>query len=206
MDILLNNRIYALLRIMKTDYTGIAEYAGCSSANLSRAGRLRVNSSVIRKNSTLYRLANGIYGYAEGNGMLPEILGHIKCGETDPEAVKTAILEWLISDEVDNSIPETAKLRHFGETLSSMLKITEMSASRLSRAAGVDASYISRLRSGKRVPKSSSGIMPVVCTVIYEQAKVQGKLGELGRLIGVSEDKVSPPELLKYITEVPYEE
>ena len=182
-------KIEYLLWLLGADNTQLAAYANCSESNFSR---LRSGSRTPSKSSqTVKRFASAVCDYAKDRNMEEELCKAVCC--SDPEtALEKQLIEWLYdgSDPVPPLGGQTSDLAVFGQKLSSAMDLISMTNSRLSRAANVDPSYISRMRSGTRLPKSNPRLIERLCSVMVQRAYEQDKINELEDLIGAQKGAV----------------
>ena len=75
----------------------------------------------------------------------------------------------------------------FGKKLDALMKLADVTNSRLSKALSIDASYISRFRRGERVPKAGSKLMFNISSALTSKLIEQNKLGWLGELLSFGE-------------------
>ena len=70
---MLSDRITALFTLLGCKNTDIARYAGCSSGNISK---LKTGNRAPKPESrSIAALADGVYGYADYENMLPALPG-----------------------------------------------------------------------------------------------------------------------------------
>lgn len=75
----------------------------------------------------------------------------------------------------------------FQERFNMIMDMAKMTNVRLSKILNVDASLISRYRSGTRFPLSNSQIMSTMGNVLFKRLTVFGKLSELSQILRISE-------------------
>ena len=85
--------------------------------------------------------------------------------------------------------------RFFGERLDAVMKLTDLSNTRLSHAIHMDTSMISRFRTGVRTPVPGSDVTASFSSILYERAEVGGKLRSLARLMEIPFDMLDEDTL-----------
>ncbi|MBR6046308.1 MAG: hypothetical protein IKP47_11805 [Ruminococcus sp.] len=188
---MIKRKIEFLIWFLGTDNTRLAGYAGCSESNFSR---LRSGSRRPRRTSpTIKKFAAAVCELAEEKGLTETLASGIGSG-TQADELQNAITGWLF----DDTIPPPEIGSHysdsvmFGEKLDSVMSMVRLNNSRLSRSANVDPSYISRMRSGSRLPKNNPHLIGTICSVIVARAEEQDKLPELRIQIGCDPDCTEP--------------
>ena len=96
---MLSERITTLYTVLGCNNTDIARYAGCSSGNISK---LKTGHREPKPTSrSIVALANGVYGYADYENMLPAL--QELCGSADitRDSMVPALISWLYeTDEI----------------------------------------------------------------------------------------------------------
>ncbi|MBR4555249.1 MAG: helix-turn-helix transcriptional regulator [Ruminococcus sp.] len=183
---MISKNIEYLLHLLGTDNTRIAAYAGCSESNFSR---LRSGSRVPSPDSqTVKRYANAVYLCAADRDRLDVLCDLIDCQSREKFDIIRALINWMFNSSetmpphIFGSDPNS-----FGSKLDSAMKIADLSNSRLSRLANIDPSYISRMRSGERMPRNNPELIETICEMIVQRAEEISSSGELMRLMGLPE-------------------
>lgn len=179
-------RIDYLLAFLGTDNSRLSAYAGCSGSNFSR---LRSGSRKLTPHSsTVKRFAQAVYTCACDNDLTPQLCALIGCNSTGKDEAVGRLIEWLFESDDISSLPKNPgnDPAVFGRKLDSVMRLTEMTNSRLARLTNVDASYISRMRSGQRMPKNNPELIDRICTMLTFRAAELGRVPELSGLIGIS--------------------
>ena len=190
-------RINELFEFLDAKNGQVAKLAGFDRTNISR---LRSSARVPGKNSpTISRLVTGLYLYADNRNELGKICGYIGADPAgSAEDIMSGIRDWLYEGEPEEGRKEAAQkapsrdvrkpkpvYRFFGERLDAVMKLTDLSNTRFSHAIHMDASMISRFRTGVRTPVPESAVTVRISSVLYERAKAGGKLAGLARLMGI---------------------
>ncbi len=203
---MLSERINALFTLLQCSNTEIARHAGCSPSNISR---LKCGLSTPAAGSrSILRLADAVYSYADYENML-DVLARL-CGAKDTQA-KTlipAIAGWLF-EEQDYEMPDAAeprsrrtreKQRHtFGGRLDKAMTLLDLSNGKLAAALNVDASLVSRYRSGDYYPGSNLQIREHLSEVLAARAEKTGRSGDFAKLCGVEENEISPELIMEWL-------
>lgn len=178
-------RVDYLLGFLGTDNSRLSMYAGCSESNFSR---LRSGSRKLTPHSsTVRRFAEAVYSCAQDSDLTVQLCELIGCDETDKDEIVGRLVEWLFLGEDISGLPKNARNdpAAFGSKLDSVMLLTDMTNSRLARQTNIDASYISRMRSGKRMPKNNPELIGRICSVLTVRAAEMGKEDELADMMGL---------------------
>ncbi len=205
---MLSERISALFTLLQCSNTDIARHAGCSPSNISR---LKCGlSTPARGSRSILRLANAVYRYADYENML-DVLGRL-CGAQDTQApaMIPAIVGWLY-EEQDYVLPDAAEPRSrrtknkqrqtFGGRLDRAMNLLGLSNGKLAATLNVDASLVSRYRSGIYYPESNHQIREHLSEVLSTRAAKLGRSGGLAKLCGIEEDELSPESVMEWLFE-----
>ena len=188
---MISKRIEYLLWVLATDNTQLAAYAGCSESNFSR---LKSGSREPDRDSvTIRKFANAVCKAARDRKMTETLRSLTKAAEADDETLSRAVIDWIF-DTRDSTLPCTPwgiNARQFGEKLAGSMEIAGLSSSKLSRLANIDPSYISRMKSGSRMPKNNPSLIYRICGIISGKAFEKGKEKELFELTGQAEGDVT---------------
>ena len=194
---MLSQRLDTLIRELGTNNSEVAACAGFDRTNISRfrsGSRLPKASS-----SSARRLAEGLYRYAsehDGLNTLYTITG-IEPGNSDDE-IKLALISWLYEGEdMQGGCPQcksSSSTEHeeaaddtFAARLSFVMKLADISNVSLSRRMNVDASLISRYRTGQSVPAADSDIAMELSDILYKRIHKNGRVNELVFYMNISE-------------------
>ncbi len=191
------DRINALITALDVTNEDLAGYAGFDRTNVSR---LRNGSRrIIPGSSTVRKLVDGIYDYAREEGKL-QTLSDVTglSGDLDETAMKAGTLQWFFEGEMteltDVSASRTRKRRKsarlFGDRLDLAMKWAGLSNIRLSRLMNVDASLISRFRTGVRMPKEYSDISVSMVGILWDRIVQNGNVSELSHYVNIKPDDV----------------
>lgn len=190
---MLHERITALFTLLQCTNTDIARYAGCSTGNISK---LKSGYRVPRADSrSIQALARGVCRYADYENEL-SVLGEL-CGteDTSPEKLIPALIAWLYgTDEITlparppepKSKRTRAIQRHsFGERLDAAMTRMKISNRQLAALLNIDASLVSRYRSGIYSPHGNERLAEKLAEKLAELAGKTGRAEDLAALCAV---------------------
>lgn len=210
---MLSDRIAKLFALLQCSNTDIARFAGCSPSNISR---LKSGGREPRpKSRSIARLADGVYGYADYENML-SVLCEL-CGTEDrrPEALIPAIISWLYGTK-DFDIPQTVtpkskraqgrRRQSFGEKLDRVMALLDLSNVQLAAPLNIDASLVSRYRSGTHAPHGNRQITARLSEVLFSRAKKQGRLTALAALCSAAPETFDAETLLEWLCDTAEED
>jgi len=190
------NRVLALLGASSAD---IARAAGCDTSNISRM----CSGARVPKNGgpAAARLVSGIYLFADDKNRVPTLRELLFCGEeVSAEDLKARLMAWLFEGmepparAAEGKTRARTPFRSFGEKLDAAMHLAELSNVRLSKLVSLDASYVSRFRTGVRSPRSNPKTVDTICTVLLDRLRMLDRLEALGRLSGVPADALTGEE------------
>ena len=177
-------RINELFQHLGAKNGQVAELAGFDRTNISR---LRSSGRIPERTSpTIRKLVTGLYLYADNRNELEKLCGYIGADPAgSAEEITDKIRDWLYNGEPEagrKGYSSKARLqstrkpktvyRFFGERLDAVMKLTDLSNTRLSHAIHMDTSLISRFRTGVRTPVPGSDVTARFSSVLYERAEV----------------------------------
>ena len=159
---------------------------GCDRSNLSR---MCSGARVPKKSAAASRrVVDAICAAAaetDGAAALGALIGF--SGETAAE-LKQCLMDWLyegvaLAPAKPRRSRKTAPYATFGSRLNAVMELAELSNVRFGKLLNLDASYISRFRSGMRSPASNPQMMDDICHVLLKLLQEQDKLGEFASLV-----------------------
>ena len=192
-----SSRLDELIQYMGAKNGQVAKLAGFDRTNISR---LRSSVRLPKKNSpTIRKLVTGLYLYADNRNELGKLCGYISADlKRSAEEIKDKIKDWLYEGEpedIRNTVTAQTRsqstgkpkyvFRFFGERLSAVMNLTELSNARLSHAIHMDTSMISRFRTGVRTPVPGSDVTKKISSVLYERTIISGKQDDLAMLMSI---------------------
>lgn len=194
---MLSKKVAFLLKKLDVENSVIAGYSGCSPANFSR---LRSGArTYTSKSTTVKKFVEGIYYYCCDNSRLGELCSIIKCADISEDNIISALTVWLFDGyNASADTDERSENNVFGDKLCSLMDIAELTNKELSGMIGVDASYISRMRSGERVPVRSTAMLMKLCSALAEHIDSDNKIAKMYTLIG-SKDEDRAAEISEQI-------
>ncbi|EFV01260.1 hypothetical protein HMP0721_1641 [Pseudoramibacter alactolyticus ATCC 23263] len=182
-----SERLNQLMAALGTNNSELARYAGFDRTNISR---MRSGTRVPKATSaSLSKLVQGIGQLARDQGKRALL---VSVTDQDEAAdFEQGLADWLLEGEEisRNQVPSTGTagpFYHFGEKLDAIMGLVEMTNVKLSQKLNVDASLISRFRSGARSPKSNSALAGRLCHLLYGRVITMGRQAALARLMGVT--------------------
>ncbi|MBQ4505854.1 MAG: hypothetical protein II971_01220 [Firmicutes bacterium] len=207
---MLSERITVLYSLLKCTNTGIARFAGCSCGNISR---LKTGNRVPKPGSrSIAVFAEGVYGYADYENMLPllrELCG--APGESREELIP-AIKAWLYGTEEialpgQPSQPRTRQAlmirrKNFGEKLDRAMQLLDLSNAQLAALLNIDVSLISRYRRGIYSPHGNERLSEKLAEVLRSRAERNEKTAELAALCGISAAELDAGFLSNWLYDV----
>ncbi|MBR1740201.1 MAG: helix-turn-helix domain-containing protein [Ruminococcus sp.] len=190
---MLGEKINYLIKELGTDGKSIAASSGMTPAWLSR---MRSGARSYRKNSiSVRKLAYGFFVFANEHEETERLCMTVGCTGKNMEEVCTAVIDWFFDDD---PLPEegfaNVSPEAFGRKLRSLMELAGTSNSRLGRALNIDASYISRMRSGSRVPQRNSALMIKLCEKLAANIINLGRSEKLADMLGVPDYYITETE------------
>ena len=194
-------RLNLLLDALGASGTQISALAGFDRSNISH---LRRGTKTPKPTSrTSRKLVAGLCLYAENEhltGLLCEKIGAPQ--DLSGEALREALSGWLFegtqdagNEKVPGSVPgRSIAFQSFADRLDAAMTIAAISNIRLSQMICVDASLISRYRSGERSPKSNPDLAGQISEILWQRILKDEKLPELQKLIQSGSDKITELE------------
>lgn len=182
-----SERLNQLMAALGTNSSELARYAGFDRTNISR---MRSGARVPKATSaSLSKLVQGIGQLARDQGKRALLVSVID--QDEAADFEQGLADWLLEGEATsrNQVPSTGTagpFYHFGEKLDAVMGLVEMTNVKLSQKLNVDASLISRFRSGARSPKSNSALAGRLCHLLYGRVITMGRQAALARLMGVT--------------------
>lgn len=193
------DKLNELISIIEASTGEIAKFSGFDRSNVSR---LRSGKRIpAADGSTTQKLVRGIYLAADSRNTLSLICSRIGIRPDAPaDAVRERMREWLFEDTV-NAVPagstaSDAPAQHsmrqrkakpdplsFAKRLDASMTLAGFSNIRLSRLLHIDASLISRYRSGVRTPHSNPELSEHLCMLLLERIIRNERLPELAELM-----------------------
>ncbi|MBR1866633.1 MAG: hypothetical protein IJ801_09015 [Lachnospiraceae bacterium] len=194
-----HDRINRLLNSFNVRNNVISEYASTSPTTI---GRYRNGIRVPKKDGkAVCHLVNGLIQYAkeqEQTDIIYELLAQegISADETN---ITEHLHTWLYADTPVTSKPEKnspATFSAFAERLGEAMELAEVTNARLARMVNTDCSLISKFRRGHRTPKSSSGVVMLICRTLVDRIVELNKTDELIRIINAPQNAVTDEDIL----------
>jgi hypothetical protein len=184
-----------------TNNSELARYAGFDRTNISR---MRSGARVPKfAGKSVQKLICGIWQLAEERDArmaLTALTGH---RSADP-LTKVGLRDWLFAGEGPTPSRRTALPRRghgciFSEKLDAVMALAAWSNAQLSRRLNVDASLISRFRSGARSPRSNPALAGRLCHLLYGRVTAMGRQAALARLMGVGSPEADEDHFSRWL-------
>ncbi len=204
----MNNFAEKLDLVMKTLMLSGAKLSDYSGLDRSGISRFKSGRRVPAKNSaTASSLVDGILKYAEDSDRTDILNKLIKNGVSeDPERSRQALNTWLFEDVTSNlrgrAGKRTGRDRYFASRFDRVMILSGFSNIRISQLLNVDASLISRYRSGVRSPRSNPQTMRQIASVLWQRINSQNSLPELAEIMGMSStDDINEDAFFRWLFE-----
>ena len=171
----LKDQIEILFNALNTKAREIAEYTNMGVTNISR---LKSGARTPNPNSsTIDKLTDGIILYCKKENKTDVLRAIIK---TDSEELKEPLKKWLFPKE---KVIDTTS---FPSKLNAVMILTDTSNKELAQSINLDASYISRIRSGSRILKPNSPLYEAISHTLFAKAADRNLIDEIKSLIEYS--------------------
>ena len=182
-----SEKIDHIMKALGANSSAIAKYAGFDRTNISRIRNgFRIPAS---SGTTAAKLIEGIYLFADDGNKLSLLCDVIGGDPGDSAAeIRSRIKDWLYDGIPEKpirskKIVESYAVRSFGEKFDAVMTLCRLSNIRLSQLINVDASLISRFRTGVRSPRSNPEMARHLADILWERVKWTGSESELAKLI-----------------------
>ena len=195
-------RLNKLIEDLGADTKTIAAFAGFDRSQLSR---LRTGKLIPRPwSSTIEKLAAGLYLFSDNHNGLGQLCAIIGTSANAPAVeIKEGIRNWLFAGtEEEPGSPEPGRksagrprksrvrMKFFAERLDAAMDLAEISSIRLSKQIHVDASLISRYRSGVRTPEDNPRIVDRLSEILLNRIRRIGHMRELSELMRLPSEEI----------------
>ena len=181
-----------------------AEVAACAGFDRTNVSRFRNGTRLPEPSSrSARRLVNGLYQYAEDNDKID-----ILCTEAGiqdglmSDDIKLELLKWLYEGE--QSLKGARRFKGFAlsrgqnqpqspfsERLTGAMRIADISNISLSRLLNIDASLISRYRTGLCMPRLDSDLVDRMSNILYRRIRKNEGMTELSGLMQCNMDEIT---------------
>ncbi len=186
---MLSDKIDYLFKIIGAGNNEIAQLAQCDASSISRLRSGKRNAA--EGSRIIGKFIDGVYLYCQQNNNLGSLAVLLDISTSDSESIKKGLAVWLYDGQDPPSINSAKEQKEeFGRRLDSVMLISGISNSRLSKLMNIDPSYISRIRKGSRMMKKNSQVTLKLCSIIAEKLRENNKLPEFSEISGI------PPELI----------
>ena len=195
----------------------LAALAGFDQSNVSR---LRRGARIpLPDSSTVRKLVHALYQAACGKGQTDTLCAFASVSpDASEEKICGALLAWMFDDTAEIPRTETSprstvsapvlrekRQRHitsshtFGERLDMVMTLTGLSNVSLSRLLNVDASLISRYRSGIRTPVSNPDISAKLSNILYQRVFRAGRKEALAQIMNLPDAEPDPDQFAGWL-------
>ena len=188
------DRLKDVMRKLDCSVSEVAKYADCDKSNISRmVSGARVP---LKDGKAMHKLIDGLYLLADEKNKIEDLCSLIACRQMLPMLVKESLQDFLFEgmDNIKERHRQEHGFRYFGEKFNALMEISQLSNARFARMVNMDASYISRFRSGLRTPRSSKENVTLICSVLLSRIKETGKIAELSLCTGIDEEILNSEE------------
>ncbi len=163
----------------------LAKYSALNRTTISkyRSGSRKPDFS----SNSFIQLIHGIISYSKDSEQ-SEILEGIlmsHSGDTMEEKLRSFFQDDSSAMESKDTKADTSGHASFGYRLDMVMKLIGMTNVHLSHLLNVDASLISRYRSGMRSPKSNPHLMSTICAILYEKITMKNMQNEFAANSGI---------------------
>ncbi len=204
---MLSEKIAVLYKLLQCNNTDIARYAGCSPGNISR---LKTGNRAPGPESRSIRVfAEGVYGYADYENMLPVLQKLCGAADASRETLIPAVIAWLFGAESTAPLPqgtvpksrlERDQLRQsFGTKLDSVMTLLDITNGQLASLLNVDPSLVSRYRSGLYSPHGNPRLSEKLSLLLLSRAQKSDLTAELAQLCSVKEDELDSDSVIAWL-------
>lgn len=205
---MLSKRLTELFYLLQCTNTDIARFADCSPSNISR---LKSGTRQPEPDSrTIARLAMGIYRYADYENMLDVLCSLCGTENTKAESLIPAVIKWLYGNQ-HYEIPKRGspkskqdmliRQQSFSVRLDKIMTMLDYSNSRLAAELNVDASLISRYRTGLYHPNRNVEIRQHLTELILSRAEKTGHVAELAALCSIDSEELVQESFAEWLYE-----
>ncbi|MCR4764228.1 MAG: helix-turn-helix domain-containing protein [Lachnospiraceae bacterium] len=194
-------RLRELMDCLGITAAQLAPYAGFDRTNISR---LRSGARMLAgsESPTAQKLSRGICLYARENGKLTELSSLISAGSAEISTdMEKTLLFWLTEKEGD-PLPADEPAGNpstFAERLNAVMRLTGVTGNGLSRLLNLDASLISRYRSGTRTPKNNPETAALLAEILWNRVLQMNQLKQLSEIMQHPADKIDDKAFLQWL-------
>ena len=201
---MLSDKICTVLAAMDITISDVARAGGCTPFNLNRVKNgVRTPPAA---SPTIRALTDGLMTIAEQRHMAGEL--RRLCGaeiKDSDEELRAKLIRWLFEEEppyvrtyrkhehgaLPDDRQEPAPTSVFATRFDKLMLASGLSNRRLGHEAGLDPSYISRLRRGERIPRFQSPYLAPLCRAIRDRMTEDGKLPKLSEMTSITREALT---------------
>lgn len=185
-------RLQEIMTLLGLSGAKLAEYSGLNQSTISKYknGSRKPDAS----SPSMQNLVMGICRYSESAAKLSSLRTFLSANADEP--LSDALTVYLLRQNTSENTPEKSKqdqtlIGVFGSRLDTIMTLLDISNIRLSHLINVDASLISRYRTGARYPKENAAIRSSLSRILYERIFQQNKEGAFAEISGIQADFLS---------------
>jgi len=183
-----SKRLDIIIETIKCSNADLAKISGIDPSLISRYRNATRIPAAMSKQFIL--LCNGIAIYTVNNNLWNELVNI--CKLTEANSPSDSIRQFLQTTDNhnntnDNILPNTPPML-FGDKLTRLMNLLDISNMKLAKALNLDASLISRIKNGKRVPKKKSDFTKDLSHYFYKVIETKGISEEKKIFLGVCPD------------------
>lgn len=184
---MLSERLTEVISLFDLKIITIAEIAGVDRTYIShlKSGK-RISPA---NSSTMTKLLHGLLECAKQTDKTDALCALTGADpKSDDASIIAALRSYLYEGMTDNPKKQRkkrkrAQTKSFGEKLNKVVTLAGISNARLARILNVDASLISRYRSGVRMPRMNSDVMETAKNTLWESIQKKDALPQLAKEI-----------------------
>ncbi len=196
---MLSERLNELIDELGANKTNIASYANINRTVISHiASGKRIPP---RDSSSVRKIVDGIYLYANDNNKLSVIVRIIDTDSDAPESdIKEGIINYLYEDmPLENIGSRKNKSSDISDKLNLILTLLDMTNKELSTKLHTDASYISRFRTGARSIKTSSAFATRLSTCLWNCINQEQEAESISIISGIPKDMLNKDTFTRWL-------
>lgn len=185
-------RLQEIMTLLGLSGARLAEYSGLNQSTISK---YKNGSRTPEASSpSMQSLVMGICRYTEEAAKLSTLRTFLSAHADEP--LSDALTYYLLQQNHTENTSEKRRndqtlVSAFGSRLDSIMTLLDISNIRLSHLINVDASLISRYRTGARYPKENAAIRSSLSQILYERIIQQNKEAAFAEISGIPSDLLS---------------
>lgn len=196
-------KLSILMNLLQVNNTELALKCGFDRTNISR---FRKGSKKPSASSDICnKLIKGLYFTAKESPYWTDFLQIIEGNDcSTEEEIFHAILQFLQLSPNKEALQESIENSYFitdgfSERLDQCMNIIGLTNIRLSKLLNVDASLISRYRSGQRKPQIGANFTKKMAEILYHRVMILNKCDEISDLLGGEEESLTEEHFTQWL-------